>query len=232
MTKTYKHIFFDLDHTLWDFEQSAYHTFQMMYDKYGLKEKGIPTLAEFLKTYTHHNSRLWESYRNGTLKKEVLRSLRFEHTLGSFGISEPGLAMQLGDDYVYYSPRTVYLMPGARETIEKLAGIYPLHLITNGFEEVQHVKLHASGLKSFFRSMTTSEEAGVKKPDKAIFDFALQKAGAVASESLMIGDDLEVDVLGAKSAGLDQVYFNPEGRQHSESITHDIRSLTALLRIL
>lgn len=232
MTKTYKHLFFDLDHTLWDFERSAYHTFQMMYDKFSLKEKGIPSLAEFLKTYTHHNSRLWESYRNGALKKEVLRSLRFEHTLESFGICEPGLATQLGDDYVYYSPRTVYLMPGARETIEKLAGIYHLHLITNGFEEVQHVKLNESGLKLYFRSMTTSEEAGVKKPAKAIFDYALRKAGAVASESLMIGDDLEVDVLGAKNAGLDQVYFNPEGVAHGEIITYEIKALTALLRFL
>ncbi len=231
MAKTYKHIFFDLDHTIWDFEQSAFHTFQMMFDKYQLKEKGIPSLAEFLKQYTHHNTRLWESYRNGALKKEVLRSLRFSQTLESFGIVENGLAEQLGDDYVYYSPRTVFLMPGAGETIEQLADKYHLHLITNGFEEVQHIKLKESGLKSFFQTMTTSEEAGVKKPDIAIFNYALQKAGAIASESIMIGDDLEVDVLGAKNAGLDQVFFNPEGMAHNEAITHDIRDLNALLSI-
>jgi putative hydrolase of the HAD superfamily len=232
MPQPYKHLFFDLDHTLWDFEQSATQTFALLFEKHQLKLHGIPSLDDFIKEYTIHNTMLWESYRNGELKKEILRSLRFENTLKEFGIHNPQLAESIGDDYIYHAPRTVFLMPGAVEVLQYLYPKYFLHLITNGFEEVQHIKVREADLGKFFSTITTSEEAGVKKPDKKIFDHALQKAGAKAGESLMIGDTLEVDIEGARHAGLDQVYYNPQKTTHAQKVSYEIVHLVELMEIL
>ncbi len=232
MPQPYKHIFFDLDHTLWDFEQSAAQTFAVLFEKHQLKLRGIPSLQVFIKEYTIHNTKLWESYRNGELKKEILRSLRFENTLKEFGINDPVLAESIGDDYVYHAPRTVFLMPGAMEVLQYLHTKYSLHLITNGFEEVQHIKVKEADLGKYFKTITTSEEAGVKKPDKQIFEYALNKAGARVQESLMIGDNLEVDIEGASQAGIDQVYFNPQKTPHALKVSFEIVHLNALMEIL
>ncbi len=232
MTKYYKHLFFDLDHTLWDFEQSAFHTFQLLFEKYQLNSRGVPALSQFIEVYTHQNLILWEAYRNGQLTKEVLSPLRFENTLQIFGIHDRQLAVAIGDDYLYHSPRMVFLMQGAIELLDKLLPKYTLHLITNGFEEVQFVKIIEAGLDKYFSTMTTSEEAGVKKPDIGIFNYALNKANAQANQSIMIGDNLEVDIIGAKQAGLDQVYYNPLGIEHQEEISFEIRQLTDLLDYL
>ncbi|MDP3462907.1 MAG: YjjG family noncanonical pyrimidine nucleotidase [Bacteroidales bacterium] len=228
----YKHLFFDLDRTLWDFEASALHTFHDIYKRYALHEKGIESVVSLMAVFNDHNERLWTLYRNGQIAKEVLRGIRFEYTLKSFNIEDKQLADAMSDDYVYYSPRNVHLFPHAIEVLEKLNVVYPLHLITNGFEEVQHKKLETSGLGKFFRTVTTSEEAGVKKPDKGIFEYALSKAGGEPDKSVMIGDDLEVDIEGAKNAGLDQIYFNPDGISHDTSVTCEIRSLTDLYILL
>jgi putative hydrolase of the HAD superfamily len=232
MPQPYKHIFFDLDHTLWDFEQSAAQTFTLLFEKHQLKQRGIPSLDDFVKEYTIHNTMLWESYRNGELKKEILRSLRFENTLREFGINDSVLAESIGDDYVYHAPRTVFLIPGALEVLQYLQTKYVLHLITNGFEEVQHIKVREADIGKYFTTITTSEEASVKKPDKQIFDYALKKAGAQVRESLMIGDNLEVDIEGARQAGIDQVYFNPQKTTHSQKVSYEIGRLVELMELL
>jgi putative hydrolase of the HAD superfamily len=232
MKKVYQHVFFDLDHTIWDFEKSAYHTFELLFKKHQLRSRGVPSLSQFVEVYTHHNLILWEAYRHGQLEKEVLRSLRFENSLAVFGISDKALATAMGEDYIYHSPRTVHLMPGTLESLDYLAGKYKLHLITNGFEEVQHIKISEARLGKYFQTVTTSEEAGVKKPDIQIFNYALAKAAALADHSIMVGDNLEVDILGAKLAGLDQVYFNPLGLSHNEVVTSEIRQLQELSDIL
>ncbi|HOI33209.1 MAG TPA: HAD hydrolase-like protein, partial [Bacteroidales bacterium] len=146
----YKHLFFDLDRTLWDFDKSASQTFTLLFEKHNLKQKGVPDLKTFFSTYNKHNDVLWESYRNGDLKKEILRDLRFVHTLLSFGIRDEALAVTLSEEYLYYAPRTVYLFPGAVEVVKKLHTQYNLHLITNGFEEVQHIKIQTAGLEPYF----------------------------------------------------------------------------------
>jgi putative hydrolase of the HAD superfamily len=232
MPQPYKHIFFDLDHTLWDFEQSAAQTFTLLFEKHQLKQRGIPSLDDFVKEYTIHNTMLWESYRNGELKKEILRSLRFENTLKEFGINDSALAESIGDDYVYHAPRTVFLIPGALEVLQYLQTKYVIHLITNGFEEVQHIKVREADIGKYFTTITSSEEAGVKKPDKQIFDYALKKAGAQVRESLMIGDNLEVDIEGARQAGIDQVYFNPQKTTHSQKVSYEIGRLVELMELL
>lgn len=230
--KRYKHLFFDLDRTLWDFDSSALHTFERMYESHKLQTIGIADLDIFYQTYNEHNDKLWEEYRNGNLQKEILRDLRFRNTLQAFGINDEKLVHQLSYDYLYYSPRTVYLFPHTVEVLELLKSNYKLYLITNGFEEVQHIKINEAGIAGFFEKMITSEAAGAKKPDPLIFNYAMEQCNTLRADSLMIGDDLPVDILGAQDFGMDQVFFNPHKQKHTESPTYEISSLIELKDIL
>lgn len=228
MQNKYKHLFFDLDRTLWDFDKSAAETFDEIYHKYELKKLGVKTVEDFHVVYTHHNTILWEEYRHGRIEKEVLSNLRYFLTLQEFGIEDEKLAAGLGKDYLEISPRKVNLFPNAISVLDYLSSKYVLHLITNGFSEVQETKLKVSGLGNYFRIVITSEEAGVKKPNPEIFKFALQKAGANINNSLMIGDDFEVDIVGAKNVGIDQVLFDPDQKHQRNESTFTIRDLGEL----
>lgn len=233
MNKTnYKHIFFDLDRTLWDFNSSARIAFTELFETHQLKARGIPGIDEFQKRYNIHNEKLWTLYRKGKIDKEVLRGLRFRLTLDEFGIHDDQLAENIGDEYISISPLRVALFPHAKEVLEYAGNKYEVHMITNGFSEVQEVKLKSSGLDVFFKTVITSEDAGVKKPDRRIFDYALHKSGAKAEDSLMVGDDYEVDILGAKNAGMDQVFFDPEKQFVKNGSTFYINDLIELTEIL
>lgn len=232
VSRKYQHIFFDLDMTLWDFESNAREAYQDIYHTFRLSDRGIASLNDFVSTYFVHNDRLWEQYRNGEIEKEFLRSLRFELTLRDYGIDDPALAHAIGHEYVTISPTKTRLFPNAHATLAYLQKQYTLSIITNGFEEVQYHKLKNSSLDSYFSHVITSEQAGCKKPDPDIFRYALQQAGADASRSVMIGDDLEVDVLGAMHAGIDAVFFNPKKIEHNSNIRHEINDLNDLINIL
>lgn len=207
--KQYKHIFFDLDRTLWDFDKSSKEAFTEIFDLYRLKERGIDSVELLHDVYTVHNERLWDMYRKGEVAKEVLRGKRFHLALKDLGVDDTELAEKMGLDYIRLSPLKVNLFPQAINILEYLYPKYKLHIITNGFQEVQDIKIAASDLGKYFETIVTSEEAGVKKPHKGIFEYALQKAGASVDVSLMIGDDPDVDVLGARDSGMDQVLFDP-----------------------
>lgn len=228
----YKHVFFDLDRTLWDFDSSALITFKEIYAKYKLSSIGVKSVAEFLKVYNFHNDELWIEYREGKLTKEKLRGLRFHLTLKDFGIVDNKLAEAIGNDYIAISPLRVSLFPNAVETLEYLQPDYQLHMITNGFSEVQTTKLKSSGLGLFFNKIITSEEAGHKKPDRRIFEFAMGKTTAEPDTSIMIGDDPEVDIVGAKNFGMDQVLFDPERKYSKNGSTFYINDLIELRNIL
>ena len=230
--KQYKHIFFDLDRTLWDFETNSNETLEEIIGKYGLIEKGIPSFSAFKEVYSRFNTMLWNLYLSGELIKEKLNFQRFNLTLEAFGIRDSLLANNIADDYVKMSPLRTNLFPNTIETLEYLHGQYKLHIITNGFEEVQYKKLELSGMSKYFEHVITSEDAGFKKPNKMIFNYALEKTGANASESLMIGDEIEIDLLGAKAVGLDQMYVNYLGHAHNESFTFEVRTLSEIIDIL
>ena len=230
--KKYKHLFIDLDRTIWDFEKNAKETFQDIYNKYELKKKGIENIELFVEKYKVHNDLLWSYYRRGEIHKEVLSIKRFQLTLADFGIDDHLLAAQIGDDYVSISPQKTNLFPFAHESLYYLKNKYTLHLITNGFEEVQQTKIDVSDLRKYFTEIITSEEAGAKKPEKKIFEYSLKKADAKRKESIMIGDDLKVDIIGAKEFGMDQVYINFENIPHPEKVTFEIDSLKKLQKIL
>lgn len=230
--KRYKHVFFDLDRTLWDFDAAAEVAFERIYDKYGLKSFGIPSAHEFHEVYHPLNEQLWVLYRSDQITKDELNRIRFLKPLEHYGIHDVDLADHLSEDYVYWSPRIVRLVPGTMELLDYLKPKYHLHLITNGFQEVQHTKLSGSGLEPYFETLTVSEEVGVKKPNPEIFRYALKKAGANAEESLVIGDEMAVDIDGARAAGIDQILFNPSGEVVEGERTFEVKSLLEIMGIL
>ena len=205
----YKHLFFDLDHTLWDFEANSRQTLAEMYTKMDLKHRGIDDFQRFNTNYSIHNEKLWQRYRKGFIKTEELRWKRMWLTLLDFKIGDEKLAREMGLVFLDLLPTRKLLFPYAIEILHYLTKKnYVLHLITNGFEKTQHAKLKNSGLDVFFNEVITSEGSNSLKPQKAIFDYALQKTNATAKESIMLGDDIEADIAGARDAGLDQVFIN------------------------
>ena len=228
----YRHIFFDLDRTLWDFDAAAEVAFERIYEQYHLKELGIPSAHEFHLVYHPLNEKLWVLYRADQITKEELNRTRFLKPLEHYGIHDVALADHLSEDYVYWSPRIVRLVPGTMELLEYLKPKYHLHLITNGFQEVQHTKLSGSGMEPYFETLTVSEEVGVKKPNPEIFRYALRKAKANPRESLMVGDEMAVDIDGARAAGIDQIFFNAKGERIEGECTYEVHNLLEIINIL
>ena len=231
-SQKYKHIFFDLDRTLWDFDAAAEVAFERIYEKYNLKSLGIPSAHEFHEVYHPLNEQLWVLYREDKITKDYLNRTRFMQPLAHYGIHDTALADHLSEDYVYWSPRIVRLVPGTMELLDYLKPKYHLHLITNGFQEVQHTKLSGSGLEPYFETLTVSEEVGVKKPNPEIFHYALRKANASPTESLMIGDEMAVDIDGARAAGIDQIFYNASGKTIEGERTFEVKSLKEITGIL
>lgn len=232
LVKRYNDLFFDLDRTLWDFDANSKLALSEIYHAYGLEERGIGDIHSFIEVYTDINEKMWKAYRMGNIRKAELRSLRFAKTLEHFGCRDLPLGAKIGDAYIDISPMKTGLMPNAADILEHLAGAYRLHIITNGFDEVQGTKLQQSGIARYFTEVITSEMAAARKPDPTVFLLAFAKAGATAATSLMIGDDLETDISGARNVGMDQVYFNPEGRIHQQEITFEIADLAQLKHLL
>lgn len=229
----YNHLFFDLDHTIWDFEANSRTTLVELFDEMKLQERGVHDFELFHKNYLAHNERLWERYRKGFVKQEELRVKRMWLSLLDFKIADEPLAKKMGDRFLEMLPTRTILFPHTIEILDYLTDKqYELHLITNGFENTQHSKLKHSGLSSYFKQVITSEGSNSLKPNKEIFDFAFNKTGAKPEESIMIGDTMEVDILGAMNAGIDQMHVNHLTHK-PESIngrfpTHTVYSLREL----
>ena len=230
--RKYEHLFFDLDRTLWDFEANSEVALKGLFDVFQLNQKGVEHFDEFFKTYREINESCWAKYRVGQMDKETLRISRFLDTFKKFGIDDRKLAIEFGDGYIDESPRQKCLKPGALKTLDYLAGKYELHIITNGFKEVQHIKMENCGLTPYFSEIIISEDVGEKKPHHRVFDSALQRAQTSSDQSIMVGDDLVADVGGARNAGWDQVFYNPDEVSHAENITFEIRHLNELTKIL
>ncbi|MDO6674864.1 YjjG family noncanonical pyrimidine nucleotidase [Tenacibaculum sp. 1B UA] len=202
-----KHLFFDLDHTLWDFDRNSKLTFQQIFEEQNIT---IP-IHSFLEVYIPVNLKYWRLYREDKVEKTALRYYRLKETFDNlkYEISDDSIN-QISKDYIGYLPNFNYLFDNAIEVLEYLESKYHLHIITNGFEEVQKLKLKKSGIHSFFKQIITSECVGVKKPNPKVFEFALEKAGAKAVESVMIGDSYEADIIGAINSGMRAIHFSEE----------------------
>lgn len=230
--KTYNHIFFDLDHTLWDFEANARATLIELHETLKLHERGIHDFDLFHKNYLAHNEKLWERYRKGYIRQDELRLKRMTLALLDFKIADEKLARDLSTKFLDLLPTRTLLFPHAIEILQYLVNKgYQLHLITNGFESTQRNKMKYSGLDVFFREIITSECSNSLKPQREIFDFALDRSGAQVSESIMIGDSIEVDIEGARQIGMDQVFVNHLCIDCEANATYEVRSLKELEKI-
>ncbi len=230
--KNYNHIFFDLDHTLWDLERNSSETITELLHNYDLGDKIKSSPPGFIEEYNKINDALWDQYRKGEIDRKTLRFERFRKVFAYFGVEDHQLAHEFGEAFVKESPLKPHLIPGAREVLEHLSSSYELHIITNGFKEAQEVKIRTSGIEHFFKHVINSEMAGYNKPDPRIFEYSLDLVGATKENSIMIGDHLEADIMGAKGFGMDQVYYNPLSRPHQEDITFEVRHLSEIIGIL
>jgi putative hydrolase of the HAD superfamily len=228
----YRHIFFDLDHTLWDFESNSRQTLQELFLACDLEAKGVHSFELFYKNYMVHNEKLWDRFRKGFIKMDDLRWKRMWLTLLDFKIGDEKIARNLAKRFLDLLPTRKTLFPYTVEILTYLTNKgYRLHLITNGFEQVQHMKLQYAGIDSYFIEVITSEGSSYIKPNKEIFDYAFQKTNALPAESIMIGDNVEVDIQGAINAGIDQIYMNHLNIAPSIQPTYTVYSLKELENI-
>ena len=215
MYKGINHIFFDLDHTLWDFDKNSERAFALVFAKI----KPEIEIEKFVSVYAPINQACWKLYQNNLITHEELRYKRLKDSFDALAIAvSDELIERISEDYIQYLPESNYLFDGCMETLEYLHERYKLHIITNGFAEVQFKKLNNSGIHHFFETVTNSEMAGVKKPHSGIFEHALSKAGALKEESVMIGDCLDADIGGATSFGMQSIFFNSENVEVSKDI--------------
>ncbi|WP_396184137.1 YjjG family noncanonical pyrimidine nucleotidase [Flavobacterium sp.] len=228
MFKNKTDVFFDLDHTLWDFEKNSALAFEKIFEKHQLDLN----LEEFLLHYIPTNLKYWKLYRDEKISQEDLRYHRLKEV---FDLMNKDVVDEmihlLSHEYIHYLPQFNYLYEGAWEILDYLFPKYKLHIITNGFQTVQAGKLKNSNIEHFFQTITNSEMAGVKKPNPLIFEYALKKANATKSKSIMIGDSLEADIEGAINVGLDAIFFNEFNVSVDEKI-HQVNHLMLLKEYL
>ena len=198
-------VFFDLDHTLWDFDKNSALAFKRVFKKHNI---ALDT-NRFLEEYEPINLKYWRLFREDKVTKEELRRGRLIDSFSQFEIKYPLKEIDaMAISYIDELPVDNHLFEGAIDVLDYLSKKYTLHIITNGFHEVQHLKLKKSGIYTYFKTVTTSEEVGLKKPNPIIFKKALLKASAHPESSLMIGDSFEADILGAKAIGMQTMYYN------------------------
>lgn len=223
-----KHLFFDLDHTLWDFDRNSAVAFDVIFQQHGFDF----LTDEFLKHYIPRNQHYWKLYQLNQISHEDLRYYRLKDIFDILNIEVSKEQInQLSEDYIMHLPNSNHLFDGAIEVLEYLQPNYHLHIITNGFHFVQDKKLKNSNIEHFFKTITNSEMAGVKKPHPNIFEFALSLAKASKQESVMIGDSWEADIEGALDFGMDAIFFNAENTSHKNGVVQ-VNHLLELKNIL
>lgn len=230
--KQYEYLFFDLDHTLWDFDANAREVLHELYHHHDLANMGVTSADHFWERFYTTNNGLWAKYNRGEIDKFYLRNERFKLIFEAAGAVMPlvqdDFLKEFNKQFLHLCPRKSKLIDGAVELLEQLHGKYPMFIITNGFEEVQSIKMASSGIGHFFDRVITSEKAGFKKPYAGIFSYAMKWCQAHPEQSLMIGDNLGADVVGAREFGMDQVYFNPERQSHEEKVTYEVAHLSEI----
>ena len=208
-------VFFDLDHTLWDFDKNSTLAFKEVF----LSNNINIDLNEFLKIYIPKNLEFWKLYQEDRITKENLRYLRLKDTFDVLGYQVDDITInKLSDDYLLNLPKNNYLVSNTIEILEYLKPKYQLHIITNGFEEAQKAKLVNSKIDHFFTHVINSDMAGVKKPNPLIFEIALNKAKAAPGNAIMIGDSYEADIIGAGSVGMNAIHFEV----HKTDLKHNV----------
>lgn len=220
-----EHIFFDLDHTLWDFEKNSDLTFHKLFEKHAINTN----LSDFLSVYKPLNREFWKLYREEKISKEALRYQRLKKAFDAINYSiSDRLIDVVAVEYIEYLPHFNHLFEHTFEVLDYLKPKYQLHIITNGFEEIQTKKMQSSNIHHYFDKIITSESVGVKKPNPKVFEHAIQVANARIENSIMIGDSVEADIEGALQVGMKAIHCNFEGEQ---IVPKNFKSITSLLEI-
>ncbi len=228
----YPHLFFDLDHTLWDFESNKNAVLQMLWEA-EICRRTAASFETFREAFDRHNEALWVLFRKGNISRAELRTRRFARALLELKIPQTRLDEQLSIQFLEALPQQTGLLPYATEVVQHCVQKgYALYIITNGFEATQRAKIERTGLGGIFKEIFSSEGCGYPKPHRAIFEAAQTFACARPAECLMIGDALEADVQGAQQAGWHQVYYNPARMAHQGSPTYEIACLSELKELL
>ncbi|HET7118652.1 MAG TPA: YjjG family noncanonical pyrimidine nucleotidase [Hanamia sp.] len=229
----YQHLFFDLDHTLWDFDANAKDALTELYQFFNLESRVFNNFNDFYLVYLNHNATLWSRFEKGYITVDELKWRRMWRTLLDFQIADEKLARDMSDYYLEILPTKKRVFEYTYEILDYLTKKkYSLHLLTNGFEKTQRIKLESAHLTGYFKNVVTSETSNSVKPKKEIFEYALQKAKGKMEESIMIGDNLNADILGAKNAGMDSIFVNYINAEGSDDPTYTIHHLKELESIL
>jgi putative hydrolase of the HAD superfamily len=229
----YKDLFFDLDHTIWDFELNSKESLFDLYQQYDLANKGITDFDGYFEKYSAHNHRLWDRYTKGFIKQDELRWKRIYLSLLDFKVADESLAKKMSQDYLAILPNKKNLFPYTIEILEYLKSKqYKMHLITNGFESVQFKKIENANLAPYFIEVITSEASNSLKPQVAIFEYALAKSNASLDASIMIGDNESADIQGAINVGMDSIFVNHLQIKPTLPATYTITHLKELESIL
>jgi putative hydrolase of the HAD superfamily len=231
LLKNYKHIFFDLDHTLWDFEKNTTEAIEEIYKIFHFSNWSTFTFNDFIKAFHEVNNYLWDKFNHGLIDRLELRNSRFKMVLGKLGVREHDIPKGIGEKYLELAPVKHSVIPFTHEILDYLKPKYRLHIISNGFDDIQHKKLKASNIHHYFEQIVTSDSSGHRKPQKGIFEFAMDEAGANRENSIMIGDNIDTDIIGAQNASMDHVFFNPNNIKHSLKVTFEIDSLREIKNI-
>jgi YjjG family noncanonical pyrimidine nucleotidase len=211
----YKYVFLDLDDTLWNFHANAKEVLREIYSQHLLGQY-FESFDHYFSIYAKRNLELWEQYGKGLVTKEYLNVERFLHPLKHVGVPNAKLAEEISEEFLTLLPNKTTLMPHAIEVLDYLHSKYPLTIVSNGFIEVQYKKLRNANLENYFTHIVLSQAAKALKPDRRIFEYALELNGAHPSETIMIGDSYTADIIGAQNIGIDQVYYNKHVPIHSD----------------
>lgn len=234
--KTYKYLFFDLDHTLWDWDANASETLIDLYHRYDLAKYGVVDATGFRDVFFRENTKLWADLDAGRIDKFFLRNNRFrivmEAAMANMKSVKEDMLVDINANFLNECSQKKKVIDGAFEVLDYCLDKYDLHIITNGFEEVQSIKMEYSGLDQYFDKIITSEKAGHKKPSSGIYQYAMKHTGAEPEHSLMIGDNLLTDIKGARDFGMDQVFFNPHKVPYADQVTKEIKALDELIQFL
>jgi YjjG family noncanonical pyrimidine nucleotidase len=233
MSKTYEHLFFDLDHTLWDFEKNAHDCLIELYDHFKLSDLGVENTAVFCEKFSEANHHYWALLEQKIITAEQLRRERFVAAFAKLGIEiEESLGLEMNALFLALLPTKKALIDGTIEILDYLKPRYQLHILSNGHEDLQTQKMKNSGIFDYFVELITVDKAKALKPDKVIFDYALKSTNASLSTSLMIGDNYEADIKGAMNADFATVFYNPAGQETVEKPTFDILKLVDMKHFL
>ena len=228
----YNTIFIDLDNTIWDFETNSRNSLSYCFDKFNY-QNFFPDFETFYQIYHQHNNTLWGLYREAKITKHVLNRERFLFPLQSIGIENKTLAQSFGENYLETLSVQSILIDGAYDLLCYLKEKnYHLFILSNGFEEVQTKKMQSANIIVFFDGIILSDYIGYNKPHKKIFEFALQKANVKKENTIMIGDDWEADIVGAKNMGIDQIFFNRTNILTPFAPTYEVNHISMIKKLL